>query len=229
MRPAILLFGFLFMVMPGCTGGEGSAASQSSGSASGAGGDSGTGSVASSSSGGAGGMGSGGHGGGIGGGGAGGKGEGGSGEGGAGGCIACADPKEQGELSDDAMNEISGIAASAIHPDVFYVHNDSGDSPRFFAIKIDGKLLAKFSVSNASATDWEDIDRGPCPGALAVRAGRVRGRPQERQHRLTGCRQQGRRGVVIEIDAHGAARRPVSAGRFRRRDGGAGLYGPCRA
>jgi hypothetical protein len=65
-------------------------------------------------------------------------------------------------------SELSGIAASAIHEGVFYVHNDSGDSPRFFAIDVTGALLATFEVTNATAIDWEDIAVGPCGSGSCV-------------------------------------------------------------
>ncbi|MEO6976939.1 MAG: hypothetical protein ABI113_01130, partial [Mucilaginibacter sp.] len=45
-----------------------------------------------------------------------------------------------GKLDSKQMGEISGIAASGISNDIYYVHNDSGDTSRFFAITPDGKL-----------------------------------------------------------------------------------------
>lgn len=45
-----------------------------------------------------------------------------------------------GRLQDKAMDEISGIAASGIFKGMYYVHNDSGDTSRFFMISPDGKL-----------------------------------------------------------------------------------------
>ena len=62
-----------------------------------------------------------------------------------------------GTLQLSAIDEASGIAASRTNPNVLWVHNDSGDSARVFAIHIDGTLLGTYSLSGASATDWEDI------------------------------------------------------------------------
>ncbi len=45
-----------------------------------------------------------------------------------------------GHLNSKEMTEISGIAASGINPDLYYVHNDSGDTSRFFAIWPNGEL-----------------------------------------------------------------------------------------
>lgn len=68
-----------------------------------------------------------------------------------------------GRLMDRAMSETSGIAASGIFKDMFYVHNDSGDESRFFMITSDGKLhhILKYDGNNPS--DCEDIAVGPGP------------------------------------------------------------------
>lgn len=39
------------------------------------------------------------------------------------------------------LNELSGIARSRAYPGVWWVHNDSGDEPRLFAIDAEGKLV----------------------------------------------------------------------------------------
>jgi len=78
--------------------------------------------------------------------------------------------------------EMSGIEKSQVHPDTYWVHNDSGDSARIFAINGKGQALMPpfetgfwadtpvagkkewpgIKVENASNIDWEDItlDRG---------------------------------------------------------------------
>ncbi|MFT3774492.1 MAG: hypothetical protein QM820_54735 [Minicystis sp.] len=60
------------------------------------------------------------------------------------------------------------MVASLAHPGVFWVHNDSGDSARFFAIDASGNRLATITVAGAQATDWEDIARGPCPAGTCL-------------------------------------------------------------
>lgn len=85
------------------------------------------------------------------------------GQGGSVACPVCSAPSSTGKLADSALNEISGVVASIAHPGVFWVHNDSGDTARFFAIDATGKRLATFTVMGAQAIDWEDIARGPCP------------------------------------------------------------------
>jgi hypothetical protein len=64
-------------------------------------------------------------------------------------------------VQDGRIAEASGIAVSSRNPGVFYLHNDSGDSARFFAVSSSGRTLATFNVANARAVDWEDIALGP--------------------------------------------------------------------
>lgn len=73
-----------------------------------------------------------------------------------------------GKLESREMDEISGIAASGIAPRVYYVHNDSGDTSRFFAITPEGKLLSTIYFKGdpkerQGVHDCEDIAVGPGP------------------------------------------------------------------
>ncbi|MCA9548184.1 MAG: hypothetical protein KC613_27460 [Myxococcales bacterium] len=56
-----------------------------------------------------------------------------------------------------ALDEVSGMVGSRRHPGVFWVHNDSGDGPRIFAVDATGHLLGEWRVRGADAEDWEDI------------------------------------------------------------------------
>ncbi|WP_457126133.1 hypothetical protein [Mucilaginibacter sp. HD30] len=66
------------------------------------------------------------------------------------------------------MSETSGMAASGINKELFYVHNDSGDTSRFFVINAEGKLFntiyyrADTTLKNG-VLDCEDIAVGPGP------------------------------------------------------------------
>jgi hypothetical protein len=60
--------------------------------------------------------------------------------------------------------EASGLATSRTHADVLWVHNDSGDAPRTFAIASDGSTLAEIAIDVPIAVDWEDMALGPGPG-----------------------------------------------------------------
>ena len=66
-----------------------------------------------------------------------------------------------GKITDKSLAEVSGITASRLSPGVFWVHNDSGDKARIYAVNLKGKLLAKFDVSGAENRDWEDLASGP--------------------------------------------------------------------
>ncbi|MDT3402427.1 hypothetical protein [Mucilaginibacter terrae] len=76
-----------------------------------------------------------------------------------------------GKLKSPLNNETSGIAASSVYPNIFYIHNDSGDSGRFFAIKPDGTLKGIFNyvkkgTPGYGVRDCEDIAVGPGPDSI---------------------------------------------------------------
>jgi len=73
-----------------------------------------------------------------------------------------------GQLQNKVMSETSGIAASGINNELFYVHNDSGDTSRFFVINAEGKLFNTIYYMGDKALrrgvdDCEDIAVGPGP------------------------------------------------------------------
>lgn len=61
------------------------------------------------------------------------------------------------ELSDQRIDESSGLAASRLYPGAFWTHNDSGDSARAFLINSTGQTLSEIVVQGAQALDWEDM------------------------------------------------------------------------
>jgi len=79
--------------------------------------------------------------------------------------VSCvAEPRVVGRIEDSELDEISGIVESSAHPNVFFVHNDSGDSPRFFAVDRAGRLLAELVLETVPLLiDAEDIALGPAP------------------------------------------------------------------
>ncbi len=68
-----------------------------------------------------------------------------------------------GTVAISGINEASGIAASGSNSDVLWVHNDSGDSARVYAMNIDGTHLGAYYLNGAWARDWEDMAVGPGP------------------------------------------------------------------
>jgi hypothetical protein len=71
--------------------------------------------------------------------------------------ITYLEAKELAKLANNAIDESSGLAAGYRNKGVLWTHNDSGDSPRLFAIDHAGADLATVTLSGASARDWEDI------------------------------------------------------------------------
>lgn len=85
-----------------------------------------------------------------------------------------------GRLQNKEMNEISGISASGINEGVYYVHNDSGDTSRFFAITPDGSLKTTIYfkgdiTEELGVHDCEDIavGSGPVKGKSYVYIGDI--------------------------------------------------------
>ena len=71
--------------------------------------------------------------------------------------------RQIGKVQTDLIKEASGMAASRKNPGVLWVHNDSGDSARIYAISTEGKLLKICRIDGGHCRDWEDIAIGPGP------------------------------------------------------------------
>jgi hypothetical protein len=79
-------------------------------------------------------------------------------------CPSASSATIAGRIDAAAIVEVSGIVASALNPDVFWVHNDSGDAARVFAVRRTGQLLSTLTFDQAAPVDIEDIaieDVGP--------------------------------------------------------------------
>ncbi|MET0627878.1 MAG: hypothetical protein ABW033_05425 [Acidimicrobiia bacterium] len=70
-----------------------------------------------------------------------------------------------GTVASNEIDELSGLSASRRTTGVWWAHNDSGDSARVFAVGDDGADLGEYTLTGASAVDWEDIAVGPGPVA----------------------------------------------------------------
>lgn len=70
---------------------------------------------------------------------------------------------ESGIITDTMLGEISGIVAGRANPGIFWVHNDSGDEPRIFAIDKNAVLKGELAITGAKNFDYEDISTGPGP------------------------------------------------------------------
>jgi hypothetical protein len=68
-----------------------------------------------------------------------------------------------GTVSDPAIGESSGLAASRRSPGLLWTHNDSGDKPLVFCLDLQARRCGQWRVAGAEAFDWEDIAAGPGP------------------------------------------------------------------
>jgi hypothetical protein len=66
-------------------------------------------------------------------------------------------PHALGHVDDEALDELSGIAASRTNPGSWWLHNDSGDRARVFLLDHQARRVATYAVTGADAVDWEDI------------------------------------------------------------------------
>ena len=67
----------------------------------------------------------------------------------------------------DVLRETSGLAASLLHDNVFWTHNDRGNPPELFAIDSNGDVLRRIRLE-VPATDWEDIEISQCASGSCI-------------------------------------------------------------
>jgi hypothetical protein len=73
-----------------------------------------------------------------------------------------------GRISDPAIGESSGLAASRRNAGLLWTHNDSGDEPFVYCIDLKATSCGAWRVTGAEAFDWEDMAVGPGPGARSA-------------------------------------------------------------
>lgn len=62
-----------------------------------------------------------------------------------------------GLMLDAQLHEVSGLAASRLHPDTLWMLNDGGNDARLYAVGSRGARLATLRIAGVANTDWEDI------------------------------------------------------------------------
>ncbi len=77
-------------------------------------------------------------------------------------CYGYAEGDKLGRMDSGKIDEASGMVASLDDPGIYWIHNDSGDDERIFAVDDDGTYFGQWRVKSADAEDWEDIALGPC-------------------------------------------------------------------
>lgn len=74
-------------------------------------------------------------------------------------CPEPGDAESWGDVASDEVREASGLGQSTLTPGILWTHNDSGDSPRLFAVGTDGADHGQFTVDTPNR-DWEDLSLG---------------------------------------------------------------------
>lgn len=73
------------------------------------------------------------------------------------------------EFTDTRLSEISGMAPSALHQGVMWVHNDSGDEAKLYALQLtDCAIVGELILRNVSARDFEGLAAGVDPKGRSV-------------------------------------------------------------
>ncbi|NVK50603.1 MAG: hypothetical protein HWE09_12610 [Cyclobacteriaceae bacterium] len=66
-------------------------------------------------------------------------------------------------ITNPLLEEISGLAFSRIHPNLIYMHTDSGGEAAVYMLDSLGNELGKLELEGMENRDWEDIAVGPGP------------------------------------------------------------------
>ena len=78
-------------------------------------------------------------------------------------CPSYAEGEELGVVEDPDIKEASGIVESRRTPGVYWVHNDSGDTERFWALSATGATLGTWTIDGKKPRDLEDLALGYGP------------------------------------------------------------------
>lgn len=121
-------------------------------------------------------------------------------------------PRRVARLQDERVNECSGLAAGRRNPELFWAHNDSGDSARLFALDREGRTRAVLTVTGARARDWEDLAAGPGPdGTPCLFIGDIGNNSRQRTDLVVYCIPE----PVLPAEATELASEPAVAYPFR--------------
>ncbi|MFM9873748.1 MAG: hypothetical protein ACKVQS_09830 [Fimbriimonadaceae bacterium] len=74
-------------------------------------------------------------------------------------------------ISDQSVNESSGLGASRSNAGDYYTHNDSGDTARFFRFNKKGEITGVFRLDGVKAIDWEDMEIAQIGGTSFIYLG----------------------------------------------------------
>lgn len=72
---------------------------------------------------------------------------------------------QSGNITELALAELSGFAASQKNASLFWANTDGGNPDELYLIDSTGKLIRTFPLKNCKNHDWEDLAVGPGPVA----------------------------------------------------------------
>lgn len=90
-------------------------------------------------------------------------------------------------VSDDRIDECSGLACSHVFRDTVWMHNDSGDKPRLFLVGTDGETRNVCNIRDAKAVDWEDMCSFRCDDQAWLLIADVGDNQAKRSSRKSPC------------------------------------------
>ncbi len=88
-------------------------------------------------------------------------------------CRAYAAAEAVAQVSDPALDELSGLAVSRQNPGILWTHEDSGGAPELYALDATGATVATVQVVGADNVDWEDLAIGPCDAGWCLAVGDI--------------------------------------------------------
>ena len=88
---------------------------------------------------------------------------------------------EAGNTLPPEVHESSGLAQSRRDPNVFWTHNDAGNEPLLYGVRLGGELVGRVRVAGAAAEDWEDLEAGPCESGSCLYVGDIGDNDAERE------------------------------------------------
>ena len=89
-------------------------------------------------------------------------------------CATLSTTETLGSVEEEDIDEASGVVMSSQNEGVLWVHNDSGDTPRLFALDLTGEHLGTWTLLTVPK-DWEDLAYGydEALGAQALYVGDI--------------------------------------------------------
>lgn len=70
---------------------------------------------------------------------------------------------QSGNITEPALAELSGLAASEKNKGLFWANTDGGNPDELYLMDSTGKLVRTFQLKNCKNHDWEDLAVGPGP------------------------------------------------------------------